>query len=69
VAGINNAGKSYTLQSTTGGFNITDYAYKPGQSSGGGGRAPEPSTILLFGTQVAALVALRRRKHVRRTRQ
>jgi hypothetical protein len=61
MAGINNAGKSYTLQSSTGGFNITDYAYKPGQSSGGG-RAPEPSTILLFGTQMVALAAMRRRR-------
>ena len=63
IAGVNNLGKSYTLQSSTGGFNITDYAYKPGQSTGGGGRAPEPSTILLlFGTQLVALAALRRRK-------
>lgn len=59
VAGVNNLGKSYTAQSTTGGFNITDYAYTPGQSSS---RAPEPSTIALFGTQVVALVALWRRK-------
>ncbi len=63
IAGVNNVGKSYTLQSSSGGFNITDYAYKPGQSSGGGGgRAPEPSTILLFGTQVVALAAFRRRR-------
>ncbi len=61
IAGVNNAGKAYTLQSTSGGFNITDYAYKPGQSSGGGS-TPEPSTILLFGTQILALAALRRRR-------
>jgi hypothetical protein len=58
IAGVNNAGQSYTVQSGSGGFNITDFAYKP---SAGGGRAPEPSSMAIFGAGLAGLVAVRRR--------
>jgi hypothetical protein len=59
IAGVNNAGNGYTLQSGSGGFNITDFGYKP--STGGGGRAPEPSSMAIFGAGLAGLAAVRRR--------
>jgi hypothetical protein len=65
MAGVANAGKSYTLTDNSTGFNITDYAYKPSTGSGGGGRAPEPSTIALLSAGLAGLAAVRRRRIAR----
>ncbi|HTJ64879.1 MAG TPA: PEP-CTERM sorting domain-containing protein [Alphaproteobacteria bacterium] len=60
IAGVKNAGSGYTLAAANTGFNITDYAYKP-STGGGRGRAPEPSSLLLYGSGLAALAAFRRR--------
>ncbi len=62
MAGVANAGKSYTLTDNSTGFNITDYAYKPSTGGGGGGRAPEPSTIALLSAGLVGLAAVRRRR-------
>jgi fibronectin-binding autotransporter adhesin len=64
MAGVANAGKSYTLTDNSTGFNITDYAYKP-STGGGGGRAPEPSTIALLSAGLAGLAVVRRRRTAR----
>jgi fibronectin-binding autotransporter adhesin len=58
VAGVNNAGKSYTVSSSSGGYNITGLGYTPRPSTGG--NSPEPSSILIFATGMISLVALRR---------
>jgi hypothetical protein len=58
VAGVNNAGKSYTVSSSSGGYNITGLGYTPRPSTGG--NTPEPSSILIFATGMISLVALRR---------
>jgi hypothetical protein len=60
IAGVNSAGKSYTLTSNSTGFNITDYAYKP--STGGSSKTPEPSSIALLSAGLAGLAAVRRRR-------
>jgi len=65
IAGVNNAGKSYTVASGAGGYNITGFGYQPGASSGGT-KTPEPSSILLFGTGLILLTAYRRRSNRRR---
>jgi hypothetical protein len=57
VAGVNNAGKSYTLSSSGSGYNITGLGYTPRT----GGSTPEPSSIVLFGTGAALLMAARYR--------
>jgi choice-of-anchor A domain-containing protein len=67
IAGVNSAGKSYTLTSNSTGFNITDYAYKP-STGGGGSNTPEPSSIALFSAGLAGLAAVRRRR-ARKTEQ
>jgi len=61
IAGVANAGKSYTLANNSTGFNITDYAYKP-STGGSSGRAPEPSSIALLSAGLAGLAAVRRRR-------
>jgi fibronectin-binding autotransporter adhesin len=57
IAGVNNAGKSYTVSSSTGGYNITGLGYTPRPSSGS---TPEPSSIALFGTGAFMLLTVRR---------
>ena len=58
VAGVNNAGKSYTVSSATGGYNITGLGYTPRNPV----NTPEPSSIFLFTTSTFMLLALRRRR-------
>jgi hypothetical protein len=56
IAGVNNAGTNYTVQSTTGGYNVTSLGYTPRSVS-----TPEPSSIALFSAGFAVLIAARRR--------
>jgi hypothetical protein len=58
IAGVDNANKSYTLTSSSSGFNVTASSYTP--STGGGSHVPEPSSMALYGGGLAALFALRR---------
>jgi choice-of-anchor A domain-containing protein len=60
IAGVNNAGKSYTLNQSSSGYNITGFAYKPSMG-GGGGHVPEPSSLALYGSGIAALIWFGRR--------
>jgi choice-of-anchor A domain-containing protein len=60
IAGVNNAGKSYTVTENSSGYNITSLGYTP--YSGGGSHVPEPSSIALFGAGFSALIAARRRR-------
>jgi len=57
LAGINNAGKSYTTTEQSSGFNITSLAYKPSTVT----KTPEPSTIAIFGFGLVGLAIARRR--------
>jgi len=61
IAGVNNAGKSYTVNQAGGGYNITSLGYTPRTS----GPVPEPSSMALFGVGFSALVAARRRRQKR----
>jgi hypothetical protein len=61
IAGVNNAGTNYTVQSTSGGYNITGLGYTPRTVS-----TPEPSSIALFGAGFAVLIGVRRRFHAAR---
>jgi hypothetical protein len=56
IAGVNNAGSNYTLQNTTGGYNVTSLGYTPRTVN-----TPEPSSIALFGAGMFALIGVRRR--------
>ena len=56
IAGVNNAGTTSTVQSGSGGYNITGLGYTPRPVS-----TPEPSTIALFGAGIASLIGVRRR--------
>jgi hypothetical protein len=58
VAGVNNAGKSYTVGSSSGGYNITSLGYTPATTST---NTPEPSSIALFATGAALLASTRYR--------
>jgi Ice-binding-like/PEP-CTERM motif len=57
IAGVNNAGTNYTVQSTSGGYNITGLGYTPRTVV----NTPEPSSIALFGAGMFALMGVRRR--------
>jgi choice-of-anchor A domain-containing protein len=57
LAGL--GGTGYTVQTQTGGYNITSLGYVPRVST------PEPSSIALFGAGVSALLAARRRRRPR----
>jgi hypothetical protein len=56
VAGVNNAGKAYTLSSSSGGYNITGLGYTPRATTGS---TPEPSSIVLLATGAFMLMAAR----------
>ena len=56
IAGVNNAGTNYTVQTGSGGYNITGLGYTPRSVS-----TPEPATGALFGAGIAALIGVRRR--------
>jgi hypothetical protein len=64
IAGVKTASSGYSLSAASSGFNITDYAYKP-QEPGGGGRAPEPSSLVLYGSGLAALAVFRRQRRTK----
>jgi len=56
IAGVNNAGKSYTVTQSSGGYNITSMGYTPRTVN-----TPEPSSIAIFGAGMLALFGIRRR--------
>lgn len=57
IAGVNNAGKSYTVTEASSGYNITSLGYTPRTVV----NTPEPSSIALFGAGMFALIGVRRR--------
>jgi hypothetical protein len=61
IAGVNNAGKSYTVSSSSGGYNITSLGYTPRSNTT---NAPEPTSIFLFGAGALMLLGLRWRVRV-----
>jgi choice-of-anchor A domain-containing protein len=61
IAGVKNAGTSYTVNQSGSGYNITSLGFTPRS----GGSTPEPSSIALFTVGVSALIAARRRRRKR----
>jgi choice-of-anchor A domain-containing protein len=57
IAGVNNAGKSYTTTESSSGYNITSLGYTPRTVI----NTPEPSSVAIFGAGIAVLIAIRRR--------
>jgi len=57
LAGFNNAGKSYTVQDNSSGFNVTQLGYVARTTS-----VPEPPSIALFGAGIAAVAVFARRR-------
>jgi hypothetical protein len=58
VAGVNSLGQSYTVTEANTGFNITSFAYVPRTTV----KTPEPSSMAIFGTGIAFVFALNRRR-------
>ena len=58
IAGVNNAGKSYTTTESGSGYNITSLGYTPRNPV----NTPEPSSIALLGAGMLALAGVRRRR-------
>jgi hypothetical protein len=56
VAGVNNAGSSYTVNQSGSGYNITSLGYTARTVN-----TPEPSSIAIFGAGMLALAGIRRR--------
>jgi choice-of-anchor A domain-containing protein len=63
MAGVNNAGKSYTVQANSTGFNINSLPYTPRSTS----KVPEPSSLALLGSGFAALALFARRRRIIRS--
>ena len=61
IAGVNNAGKSYTVTENSSGYNVTSLGYTPYTPV----KTPEPSSLALFGAGFSALIAARRRRQRR----
>jgi hypothetical protein len=61
IAGVNNAGTNYTVQTNSGGYNITGLGYTPRTVV----NTPEPSTLALFGAGGLALLVAGRRRRMR----
>ena len=57
IAGVNNAGKSYTVTEGSGGYNITGLGYTPRTVV----NTPEPSSLAILGAGMLALFGIRRR--------
>jgi choice-of-anchor A domain-containing protein len=63
IAGVNNAGKSYTVSQASSGYNITSLGYTPYTPT----KVPEPSSWMLYGGGIAALLWFgRARRRVQR---
>jgi choice-of-anchor A domain-containing protein len=63
IAGVNNAGKSYTVSQASSGYDITSLGYTPYTPT----KLPEPSAGVLYGGSIAALLCLgRARRKLRR---
>jgi hypothetical protein len=58
LAGVNSAGKSYTVTEASSGFNINGFAYVPQSTV----HTPEPPSIAVYGVGIGALLMLRRRR-------
>lgn len=58
VAGVNNAGKSYTVSSSSGGYNITGLGYTPRSTTS----TPEPSSFFILATGTLMFLTLHRRR-------
>jgi hypothetical protein len=58
IAGFNNAGKSYTVQTGSTGFDINGFAYVPRAA----GKVPEPSSIAMLTIGLTGLAAAARRR-------
>jgi hypothetical protein len=67
VAGFNNAGKSYNVTTSSGGFDLSQVTYTPRAST----NTPEPSSMALFGAGLAgvAIFARRRRSRITESRE
>ena len=61
IAGVKNAGTSYTVNQSGSGYNITSLGFTPRNPV----NTPEPSTMALFGAGFSALIAARRQRRKR----